>query len=115
MKYDKLPAFPFIVGYTTGIGVRYYAAVSKNETNGKLTLITLSDGDTSNVYKDNMTEMSLLSDLNNSVAILGSAVKADPSPLKSLKIEVESSALDATLETAKELEATLLRVKALMP
>lgn len=112
MKYDKLPAFPFIIGYTTGSGVHYYAAVSKNETNGRLTLITLSDGATSSIYKDNIAEFALFSDLNNSVAILGSAVQASTS---SLKIEVESYALDATLEKAKELEATLLRVKALMP
>lgn len=73
--------------------------------------VTLRKTTTGELYENYFTRESM-----NKKIELGEVVRVDetPEPL-SLKIEVDASPLERALAVAKELEATLLRIKELMP
>jgi hypothetical protein len=103
MKYN----YPLIAKWTENT----YAVKENANDPKRVDFICINDP--SRVFINDRSKEAFESLIGNTVTILSPIVKEEAPA--DLTITVESSALDRTLETAKELEATLLRVKALMP
>lgn len=102
----KQPEFPFSFKW----GGTTYTATKQNE-HGQMTLTFNRGFDGRKLtYENNITFEELEAAINTGNAKM---IEEKKDPLN-LTITVDSTALDATLATAKELEATLLRVKELM-
>jgi hypothetical protein len=105
----KQPKFPFKFKY----GETVYTANGQNSS-GEMT-ITFIDRCSGEVitYENNITFNTLAESLADGKAEMVHAPE-EPETRDTLVIKVNCTELDKALETAKELEATLLRIKGLM-
>jgi hypothetical protein len=103
MKYN----YPLIATWTTST----YAVAENENDPTRLDFISLDEP--GRTFINDRSKEAFESLIGDNVTIISPFVN-ESDPL-ALQITDDSSALDATLEKAKELEATLLRVKALMP